>query len=289
MVLHEKNKIKILIALFIITVLVWVGIFIEENSGHYLRIEFFDVGQGDAELIITPDKKQILIDGGPDLSILEKLGKSMPFYDRYIDLVILTHPEADHLNGLIEVLRRYRVGAIITNGVIRDTEQYKQWVEIIKEKNIPIYITQANGEIDFGLPAGGLKFKILYPFESLIGQKNSDSNNTSIVGQLIYNNFEVLFTGDIEKSAENKLLAADINLESDILKISHHGSKTSSGEEFLKAVNALMAVIEVGKDNTYGHPHQEVLDRLANLQIFQTGRDGDIEILSDGNKFLVEK
>jgi competence protein ComEC len=286
MVLHEKNKIKILIALFIITIVVWVDIFIEENNNNYLRIEFFDVGQGDAELIIAPDKKQALIDGGPDLSILEKLGKSMPFYDRYIDLVILSHPEADHLNGLIEVVKRYRIGAIITTGVIRDTEQYKQWIEIIKEKNIPIYIAQSNGEIDFG---NNIRLEILYPSENLIGQKISDSNNTSIVGRLIYNKFETLFTGDIEKSVENKLLAANIDLESDILKISHHGSKTSSGEEFLKAVNALMAVIEVGKDNKYGHPHQEVLGRLLSLQVFQTGKDGDIEILSDGEKFSVKK
>ena len=277
-----------MIFLFIISVLVWVGLFIEENNNDFLKVKFFDVGQGDAELIITPDKKQVLIDGGPDLSILEKLGKSMPFYDRYIDLVILTHPEADHLNGLIEVLKRYQVGAIITSGVVRNTEQYKQWVEIIKEKNISVYIAKANGEIDFN---NDIRVKILYPLENMLGKELSDSNNSSIVAQLVYHNFEILFTGDIEKSVENKLISnpSASGLNSDILKIAHHGSKTSSGEEFLKAVNALMAVIEVGKDNKYGHPHQEVLDRLVNQKIFQTGRDGDVEILSNGINFFVKK
>lgn len=282
MVIQKKQKIGLLIILFLTAIVVWIFVFIENHQSNLLAMKFLDVGQGDAEFIETMDKKQILIDGGPDLSILEKLGRAMPFYDHYIDLIILSHPEADHLTGLIEVAKRYRIGAIITTGVVRDTEEYKQWIEIIKEKNIPIYIAEANGEIDFG---NDIKMKILYPFENLIGQKISDSNNTSIIAQLDYKNFEALFTGDIEKIVENKLVASGIDLNSDVLKIAHHGSKTSTTEEFLKAVDALMAIIEVGKDNKYGHPHREVLDRLANLEIFQTGKDGNIEILSDGNKF----
>jgi competence protein ComEC len=283
MVIQKKQKIGLLIILFLITVIVWVFVFKQENS-KFLKVEFFDVGQGDSIFIETMDKKQVLIDGGPDLSILEKLGKTMLFYDRYIDLIILSHPEADHLNGLIEVIKRYEIGAIITTGVIRDTEQYKQWIETIEEKNIPIYIAEADGEIDFG---NNIKFTIFYPFDSLVGAKLSDSNNSSVVGKLVYKNFETLLTGDIEKSAENKLINSGANLKSDILKIAHHGSKTSTTEEFLKAVNAILAVIEVGKDNKYGHPHQEVLDRLANILTFQT-KNGDIEILSDGQKFLVK-
>jgi competence protein ComEC len=286
MAIQKKQKIGLLVILFLATVILWIFVFIENHQSNLLAVRFLDVGQGDAEFIETPDKKQVLIDGGPDLTILEKLGRAMAFYDHYIDLIILTHPEADHLNGLIEVAKRYRIGAIITTGVVRDTEEYKQWIEIIKEKNIPIYIAKSDGEIDFG---NDIKMKILHPFENLAGQKISDSNNTSIIAQLDYKNFEALFTGDIEKSGENKLIASGINLNSDILKVAHHGSKTSSTEGFLKAVGALVAIIEVGKDNRYGHPHQEVLDRLANLEIFQTGKDGNIEILSDGEKFFVKK
>jgi len=282
MAIQKKQKIGLLVILFLAAIVVWIFVFIENHQSNLLTMKFLDVGQGDAEFIETMDKKQVLIDGGPDLSILERLGRAMLFYDHYIDVVISSHPEADHLNGLIEVAKRYRIGAIITTGVVRDTEEYKQWIEIIKEKNIPIYIAKSGGEIDFG---NNIKMKILHPFENLIGQKISDSNNTSVIAQLDYGNFEALFTGDIEKSVENKLVASGINLNSDVLKIAHHGSKTSTTEEFLKAVDALVAIIEVGKDNKYGHPHQEVLDRLANLEIFQTGKDGNIEILSDGNKF----
>lgn len=286
MVLHEKAKIKILGFLFIIVVVVWVFVFIEAKQNKFLEIDFFDVGQGDGIFIETMDGKQVLIDGGPDSTILEKIGREMAFYDRYIDLVILSHPEADHLNGLIEAVKRYKIGAIITTGVIRDTEQYKEWIKIIVEKNIPIYIAKSGGEIDFG---NSIKLNILYPFENLANKKISDSNNTSIVGKLVYGDFEVLLTGDIEKSVEKKLVETGINLQSDVLKIAHHGSKTSTSEEFLKAVNALLAIIPVGKDNKYGHPHQEVLERLKNVSILKTGDLGDIEILSDGEEFLVNK
>lgn len=287
MVLSEKNKIKILIALFVIAVVVWVFVFIDVNQGEFLKLEFFDVGQGDAIFVETMDKKQVLIDGGPDLSVLEKIGRKMPFYDRYIDLIILSHPEADHLNGLIEVIKRYEVGGIIATGVIRNTDQYKEWVEVIKQKHIPVYIAKSKGEIDFG---NNIKLKILYPFENLVGKEISESNNTSIVAQLVYNNFETLFTGDIEKSVENKLIEISPSgkLKSDILKVAHHGSKTSSSEEFLKIVQPIIAIISAGKDNKYGHPHQEILDRMANILSFVTGKSGDIEILSNGKEFIVK-
>lgn len=286
MFLYKETKIKILGFLFVIAVVVWVFVFIETKQSRFLEIDFFDVGQGDSIFIETMDKKQILIDGGPDLSVLEKIGRAMSFYDRYIDIVVLTHPEQDHLNGLIEILKRYNIGAVITSGIIKNTNQYKEFIKTIKEKNIPIYIAKLGGEIDFG---NNIKLNILYPFEDVSGKEALDVNNFSVVSRLIYNNFELLLTGDIEKSIENKLVKSGLDLQSDVLKIAHHGSKTSTTEDFLKAVSAVLAIIEVGKDNKYGHPHQEVLDRLANLEIFQTGRDGDIKILSDGEKFLIKK
>ena len=283
MYLQKKKQIGILIGLFLIAVVIWIFVFSEAKNNDFLKLIFFDVGQGDAIFIEMPDKKQVLIDGGPDLSILEKIGRELPFYDRYIDLIILSHPEADHLNGLIEVVKRYNVGAIITTGIVRDTDQYREFTDIIKKKNIPVYIVQKGGEIDF---ANNIKMDILHPFENLKGKILSDSNNSSIVAKLIYNNFETLFTGDIEKSIENKLIGAGLNLKSDILKVAHHGSKTSSSEEFLKAVNSIINVIQAGKDNRYGHPHQEVLEKMAN--VFVSGWAGDIKIFSDGEKFSVK-
>lgn len=279
MVFHEKNKIKILIFLFLIAALVWIDVFAEAKQSQTLKVEFFDVGQGDSIFVETGDKKQILIDGGPDLSVLEKIGRAIPFYDRYIDVIVLTHPEQDHLNGLIEIIKRYNVGAIITSGIVRNTNQYREWIKIIEQKNIPLYIAQRGGIIDFG---NGIYLNILHPFENMDGKELSDSNNYSIVSKLVYKNFDALFTGDIEKSVEKKLIQSGINLKSDILKIAHHGSKTSTSEEFLKAVDAIVAVIQMGKDNQYGHPHQEVLERLKNLRVLQTGEHGDTEIVTDG-------
>ncbi len=208
-----------------------------------MEIDFFDVGQGDGIFVETGDGKQMLVDGGPSNVILEKLGKEMGFYDRYIDLVILTHPEYDHIGGLIEVIKRYNIGAIITTGVVRDTNQYKEWIKIIEQKNIPIYIAQLGGQIDFG---NNIKIDILFPFT---------------------NQFDLL----------------GIDLKADVLKVPHHGSKTSSTEEFLQVVNSVINIIQAGKDNKYGHPHQEVLERMAN--VFITGKSGDVEILTNGKNF----
>jgi competence protein ComEC len=281
----KKYQGKILIGLLAIAIIVWIFVFVENAPNKFLKVNFLDVGQGDAIFIETLDKKQMLIDGGPDLSILEKLGKIMPFYDRYIDVILLSHPEQDHLNGLIEVLKRYDVGVVVMAGILRDTEQYKEFTNLIKNKKIPIYIAYNGGMINFG---DNIDFDILYPIENINGRKLSDSNNYSVVGKLIYKNFSTLFTGDIEKSTENKLLKAGIDLKANIIKIAHHGSKTSTSENFLKAVNALMAIIEVGKDNQYGHPHQEVLDRLKNLLVLQTGISGNIQILTDGSKIWIK-
>jgi len=283
--ISKKYQVIIIICLFITAIIVWIFVFAQENKG-LLEIVFFDVGQGDAEFIETPSKQQILIDGGPDMSVLEKLGKAMPFYDRYIDLVILTHPERDHMNGLIEVIKRYNIGAIITSGVIRDTQEYKEWINIIKQRNIPVYAVKAGEVLDLG---DNVKMEILYPLESFYTKELSDTNKTSVVAKLVYGNFETLFTGDIEKSSETELVNSGEDISADIIKIAHHGSKTSTTEAFLNAVNAFLAVIEVGKDNSYGHPHQEVLDRLKNLEILQTAQKGDIKIISNGISFEIKK
>lgn len=278
----EKTKRNILITLFITAVVAWGFVFVEAKQSDILEIDFFDIGQGDAIFIETSDNKQVLIDGGPSSVILEKLGKEMAFYDRYIDFVILTHPEFDHINGLIEVIKRYDIGAIITTGVVRDTNAYKEWIKIIEQKNIPIYIAKLGGIVNLN---NDIKLNILYPFENLAGQEVSNTNNSSVVGKLIYNDFEILLTGDIEKSVEKKLVNSNINLQADVLKVPHHGSKSSSTEDFLKAVASVVNIIQAGRDNKYGHPHQEVLDRMANILTFVTGKNGDVEILSDGKGF----
>jgi len=299
--MKKQNIISLILGgLFCLNILAWIAVY-EVSQPRFLEVNFFDVGQGDAIFIETPKRHQILIDGGPSSVILEKLGKEMPFWDRSIDLIILTHPERDHLAGLIEVLKRYKVENILWTGVIRNTSEYQEWIKSIQNEKAKIKIAKANQKIilsksDWGLSSaweGGGRvgvhnfIDVLYPLENLEGQTFKDSNNTSIVAKLVFGENSFLFTGDIDKSAEGKLIESGVDINSNVLKVAHHGSKTSSAEEFIKEVSPEIAVISVGKDNKYGHPHQEVLETLAkyDITILRTNQDGDIKIISDGNNF----
>ena len=255
---------------------------------------FFDVGQGDAAFVEMPGRKQILIDGGPNGQIiLEKLGREMPFWDRTIDLVILTHPERDHMAGLLEVLKKYKVENILWTGVARDTAEYKEWQKLIKEEEAKIIIAKSGLRI-FGGPTslqigGRSDLGIIYPFESLEGKQLKDSNDTSIIAKLTFGQISFLFTGDATQSVEGQLLRlAEQLIDSDVLKVGHHGSKTSTSKEFVEAVSPEIAVISVGKDNKYGHPRQEVLDNLDGIRILRTDLNGDIKIVSNGNAYWLK-
>jgi competence protein ComEC len=281
-------------ALVAFNVVAWAVIF-DLTKSQLLEVNFFDVGQGDAIFIETPKNQQVLIDGGPGTKILEKLGKEMPFWDRDIDLIILSHPEADHLLGLIEVLKKYKVENILWTGVIRDTPEYKEWEELIKKEGAKIFIASNGQKIKM---TNGISIDILFPFESVEGKEFRNSNDTSIVSRLVlgYNSF--LFTGDISETAEKELISeyscanscGFAVLDSDVLKIAHHGSKTSSSEDFLKEVSPEIAVISVGKDNSYGHPTQEVLENLNKygIKVLRTDEAGDIKIISDGQNLKIE-
>lgn len=274
---------KVLGILVFLNILAWIAVF-NLSRPQVLEVIFFDVGQGDAIFIETPEKQQILIDGGPSSVILEKLAKEMPFWDRTIDLVILTHPEADHLAGLIEVFKRYKIENILWTGVVRDSAEYKEWKRAIKEEGANIKIAQ-NGQ---RIIASKTVLEVLYPFENLEGKELKNSNDTSIVSKLVFNDISFLFTGDISQEVEKALVLNQVKhnlIDSDVLKVAHHGSKYSSSEEFLATVSPELAVIQVGK-SSYGHPAQELLNRLKNfdIKILRTDKDGDIKIISDGKK-----
>ncbi len=271
--------------LFGLNILAWLVVYDLKAPG-FLEVNFFDVGQGDAIFIVSPQRHQILIDGGPSSIILEKLASEMPFWDRTIDLIILTHPERDHISGLIAVLKRYKVENILWTGVIRDTAEYQEWLKLIKAKRPKIFLAKTGQKIK----ATGIAVTILYPFENLEGKVLKDSNNTSIVSKLTFGENSFLFTGDIYKNGEGLLLnQVKQSLDSEVLKVSHHGSKTSSGEEFIAEVSPEIAVISVGKDNKYGHPHREVLDTLTKygIRVLRTDENGDIKIISDGKNYAI--
>ena len=287
---QRKFVLFVLAFLVFLNILAWIAVF-EISKPHFLEVVFFDVGQGDAIFIETPQRHQILIDGGPSSIILEKLSKEMPFWDKSIDLVILTHPERDHLAGLIEVLEKYKVENILWTGVIRDTAEFKEWQNLIKKEKAKIFIAKAGQKI-FSLASGmgNWEIKILYPFENLKDREFKNSNNTSIVSKLNFNQISFLFTGDIYQSVERDLIGKySEKLNANILKVAHHGSKTSTSEEFLREVLPKIAVISVGK-NKYGHPYQEVLERLEKfgIKIQRTDKDSNIKIISDGVTFKLK-
>jgi competence protein ComEC len=267
-------------------ILIGVSFFQSFGESKGLEVNFFDVGQGDAILIKTPEHQRILIDGGPDNKVVTKLGEHLPFYVKEIDLVIMTHPHADHLTGLIEVLKRYRVKKVLSTGVLHTTNEYISWLEEIKKQNIPMEIAKAGQTITFG---DKTKIEILNPAEDFVGEEASSLNNTSIVFKLIFDKTSFLFTGDAEKEVEDKLISS-ADLKADVLKVAHHGSKNSTSQEFLDKVKPKIAVISVGKDNKFGHPSRLTLEKLdkAGVEIFRTDKDGDVKIVSDGTKIEIK-
>jgi len=281
---NQKSVIGILTGLLAVNIFAWAIVCYLSQSPS-LEVNFFDVGQGDAIFIETAQGQQILIDGGPGNVILEKLAKELPFWDRTIDLIILTHPELDHLSGLIEVLKNYQVENILWTGVVRETAVYQEWEKAIKAEGAKIFIARAGQKIISGKSI----LEILCPFDEIEEEIFKDSNNTSIVAKLVFGNTSFLFTGDIGKSQEKEIISRGEDIDSDVLKVPHHGSKTSSSEEFIRGVSPEIAIISVGKDNKYGHPHQEVLDILNKygINVLRTDRDGDIKIFSDGDQLLI--
>lgn len=279
--LSKKFILRIAGLISAILILFGVAFFESSEESKALEVDFLDVGQGDAILIKTPDHQRILIDGGPSNAVVEKLGKNLPFYDKKIDLIILTHPHADHLDGLIEVLKRYEVEKILSTGVVHTTPDYLAWLLEIKKQNVPMEIAVAGQTIDFG---NNLKMEIFYPKEDLAGKQVENLNNTSIVAKLIFGQTSFLFTGDAESEVEDELIGGGVDLKADVLKVAHHGSKNATSQNFLEKVQPKFAVISVGADNQFGHPNAMTVKRLENIgaKVLRTDKDGDVKIKSDG-------
>ncbi|MBI2637745.1 MAG: MBL fold metallo-hydrolase [Candidatus Sungbacteria bacterium] len=275
----------VLALLFCAVVLIWTAVFSIEARSDALTVHIFDIGQGDGIFIETVSGTQMLIDGGPDSSILSKLGRAMPFWDRSIDVLLLTHPHADHIDGALEVLKRYKVGMIIESSVNHSIPEYSEWHNLIAKKNIPIHYAKAGEIVGLG---GGVHFDFYYPNKTFLGESPKNIHDAMVVGRLVFASSSMMFMGDAEAPIEYRLLSGGFELYSDVLKVGHHGSKTSSSEEFLQAVSPTFAVISVGKKNRYGHPHQDVLDRLQaiGIKIFRTDRDGDVIFKSTGRRFV---
>lgn len=277
----QKIHFAILGILLITTTLVWYVLLQNNNK---LVVAFLNVGQGDSIFIQAPNGNQILIDGGADKKVLRELGKVMPFYDRSIDVVVATHPDQDHIGGLPDVLENYSVTTFIDPDVKHNTGTYSTLKEIIEEKGIKKIVAKQNMIVSLG---DGAVLEIIFPDRdvSLV-----ESNTASIIARLVYGDSEFMFTGDSPKSIEKYLTSIrGRGLESDVLAVGHHGSKTSSSVEFLAAVAPQFAVISAGENNRYGHPHQEVVDRYESFEIpiFET-KNGMVVFESDGKSVMVK-
>ena len=284
---YKKEILLLVIFLFVCgNFFVWKQVW---GIGDELKVVFFDIGQGDSAFIETPEGHQILIDGGPSgKRLLGKLSKEMPFWDKTIDLIVLTHPDSDHLTGLNYVLDRYKVENILWTGVLKETKTFQTWLDKIEQENANIVIASVGKEIQ----AGEAKFFVLYPFESLDGElREKDSNDGSIVLKLLFGKNSFLFTGDISAKIEKQFLprsALPVGLGADVLKVSHHGSKNASSKEFLGIVAPEIAVISCGENNSYGHPHPDVLNNLQDfgILVLRTDESGDIKIFSNGISYF---
>ncbi len=275
-----------ILILFIFSSGIWYFVYINEHKIEFLTVAFLDVGQGDAIYIEAPNGKQMLIDGGPDIKILQQLGKVMPFGDRSIDIVLETHTDSDHIGGLSFVLDKYRVSSIIENGSKSETNIYKNIEKKIIKKKINKII--ANNKMHIIIDKEkNIYFDILFPDKNIT---KMSSNDGSIVGKLVYGEKSFMLTGDATIYAENKIGWNEKSeiLKSTVLKLGHHGSKTSSSILWLEKVDPDVAIISAGKNNRYGHPHKKILDRLENLSIpyLATYQLGNIVFKTDGVQLI---
>lgn len=261
-------------AFFLIILLV-----IQLSSIHLkTKVAVLDVGQGDAILIQTPEHHNVLIDAGPDSRVVEQLGGQLGFFDKTIDLFVLTHPHRDHFVGFFEVAKQYRVRRVLLAGVAATDPLYAEFLNFLKANSIDIVL--ASQEIDWQI-GPHLYLDVLYPLEgqSLVGQIAQNFNNTSLVTRLAEKasagwRFLALFPGDAEREEERELLMSGQDVESVLLKAGHHGSRTSTSLPFLQAVRPQDAVISAGKDNKFGHPHAETLEKLKAIPYWVTAKDG---------------
>jgi competence protein ComEC len=268
-------------ALLIISVLVWA--MVASLPDGKLHVTYLDVGQGDAILVQTPAGHRLLIDGGPSpATLLAALGRRLPFWDRRIDFVLLSHPHEDHLRGLLPVLERYQVRQALAGDVDHDSSVYLEWQQLLQEKGIPLLAVQQALRVDFG---DGPSLEILPP-----EVKNPDSlDDTSLVARLVWQQASFLFTGDLEADGLLAVRDAGWPLSCTVLKVPHHGSADGVSESLLAAARPELAVISVGADNRFGHPAAQTLQCLESggVQVLRTDEMGTVEVTTDGERYWV--
>lgn len=270
-------------ALLCIALGVYAAIVYERTTPQLLSVTFFDVGQGDAIFIESPTGTQVLIDGGPDTSVLRALGDEMGFLDRTIDIVLATHEDADHIGGLPDVFERYKVATVIDTEQEGESTTARAFREAaVREGEV---VSARRGMVyDLG---GGAMLSILFPERD---PSQLPSNTSSIIARLEYGEHAFLFTGDAPRSIEEYLVNAGAIAESEVVKVGHHGSRTSTSKALIEAAAPQYGIISAGADNRYGHPHEEVLATLDAYDVIpkNTAEEGSITFVSDGENLLLK-
>jgi competence protein ComEC len=267
-----------------------------------LHIIFCDVGQGDAAYVRFPDGRDMVVDGGPNDRVMDCLGRHMPFWDRHLDMVVMTHPQKDHMHGLIALMDRFSVGYFLRSDVSNTTEGYQKLVDVVKKNNISVkYLVQGDQ-----ITIGSTSLSLLWPSSQqiaegvrasdvaqtgsqVLGAATGDLNDYSLVFTLQYGDFDAVFTGDADSRVEPEYVGLSaLKYPVEVLKVPHHGSKTGMTDAFIGWVKPELAVISVGK-NSYGHPSKQAVDMLqsVNSQVLRTDQQGDIEVVSDGKQWSV--
>ncbi|OHA90882.1 MAG: hypothetical protein A2665_00095 [Candidatus Zambryskibacteria bacterium RIFCSPHIGHO2_01_FULL_46_30] len=282
--IRKHSREVILGILFLSNVFVWIAVY-QRQPGDILTVYFLDVGQGDAIFIDSPQHGRVLVDGGANRKVLSELGNILPFADKRIDVVVETHPDKDHIGGLPEVISRYEVGMFLEPGVESENAIDDELKKRVRQKDIPDVLARRGMVLNFG---DGVKLIMLFPTQDVT---NWETNRASIVAKLVYGDKSFLLTGDSPIAIENVLINLEPNfLDSDVLKAGHHGSRTSTSLTYAEAVSPEYAVISAGEDNSYGHPHKEVLDILEKVgaKIVSTIESGTIKFETNGKTLEIK-
>lgn len=247
-------------------------------------MQFLDIGQGDSILITTPHQRRLLIDGGPSVTVLERLGEETSHWLSKIDLILITHPDLDHLEGLVEVVERYEVEGVLMTGASHTSALYRAFLEKLNQYDITPYIVSP--EEDWILDEG-VTFDIIWPDTDVAMKKHDNLNDTSIVAMLRYRETSMLLPGDVEEGGEHAILLSDNDIRSEFYKVGHHGSTTSTTPDFLRAIDPQRGVVIAGRDNQFNHPH---LERVLNLDEYGvewvgTKQVGTVTVMSDGRRW----
>ncbi|MDO8493664.1 MAG: MBL fold metallo-hydrolase [bacterium] len=280
----HKLRWHFLTGLFLATAFTWYVVYREDRHG-ILTVAFLDIGQGDAIYIEAPNGNQILLDAGPNKKILKALGRVIPFYDRSIDLLALSHPHLDHFGGFLYVIPRYDIGGFVSSGTAHNTSEFGIFQKSLEQKNIKNIVVHRGTKVDMG---DGVVLEVLFPDREVT---NTTPHDGMLVMRLVYSKTSILLTGDMEENLENYLVSLNTGgLKSQVLKVGHHGSHTSTSRTFLGYVSPTYAVISLGTDNSYGHPHKETLDILNKFGVstLRTDIEGTIILKSDGESLIIK-